>query len=350
MAEGVKIATGYDRVMVYRFHPDWHGEIVAERTEPGVIAYRGLHYPASDIPAQARRLYVDTRARAICDVYARDAVLMSDPASAAAEGELDLSHAVSRSVSPVHIQYLRNMGSGATLVTSLMVGGALWGLIACHHRTRYPVPWYAFERLRRFTDEASGVITARLGELAAERASALAAGRRLMAELLAASVPQGLLKLVSLLGGDGYVVVAGERVVRSRGVPESAERLTRAVLAQASDIGSTDAIAASFAGHAPEAGCAGLAWLVVAREPGLVVAVVRPEFQRTVTWGGDPEKAVVRDPVSKRLNPRGSFDLWKETVRGRSRPWEAEAQGTIEALREVVNVDALTEYAARGSQ
>ena len=349
VAEAVKIASGYDRVMIYRFHPDWHGEIVAERTEPGLVGYRGLHYPASDIPAQARRLYVDTRARAICDVYARDAVLMTAPTLDPAEPELDLSHAVSRSVSPVHIQYLRNMGTGATLVTSLIVHGALWGLIACHHRTRYPVPWYAFGRLRRFTDEVSAALEQRIGELAEARTRAQDAGRRTLTEVLAASVAQGLAQLAALLAADGHVVLAGGKLVRSPGLPASAERLIAAVLAKADDIGTTDALAETFQGAAAEPGCAGLAWLVVAREPAVVVALVRPEFQRTVTWGGDPDKAVHRDVVTQRLSPRGSFDLWKETVRGQSRPWEDDTRVTLEAFRRVVDVGALAEFVARES-
>lgn len=346
VAEGVKVATGYDRVMIYRFHPDWHGEIVAERTEPGVVAYRGLHYPASDIPAQARRLYVDTRARAICDVYARDAVLMDDPTLESSE-ELDLSHAVSRSVSPVHIQYLRNMGTGATLVTSLMVDGSLWGLIACHHRTRYPVPWYAFERLRRFTDEASAVIARRIAGLAVERAESVAVGRRALIELLAASPAQGLAQLVQMLDGDGFAVLAGGAVRLSPALPPIAGRLVTAVLAQATDVGVTDAIAGTFPAVAAEPGCAGIAWIVVAREPAVAVIVVRPEFQRTVTWGGDPDKAVHRDPVTQRLSPRGSFDLWKETVQGHSRPWEDDIPGTLTIFRDHVAVAALSEYVAR---
>lgn len=342
VAEGVQAATGYDRVMVYRFHPDWHGEILAEKTEPGLPAYRGLHYPASDIPAQARRLYVETRVRAIADVYARDATLMDAPDEGGAP--LDLSHAVLRSVSPVHIQYLRNMGSGATLVTSLLVGGRLWGLIACHHRTRYPVPWYAFERMRRFTDDAAAVITQRVEADRLAREQAQTAGREQLLATLAASPLEGLRQLMDLVAAEGVIAYAGGRALTLGHIPDGALQLPQIVLGQQDDLAITDALRERFSAVSCDAGCAGLAWTVLSRPHQAVVIFVRPEFERTVTWGGNPDKAVVLDPVKRRLNPRGSFDLWKQTVRGRSRPWESDTNSLLALFASRVDAAAWVKW------
>jgi light-regulated signal transduction histidine kinase (bacteriophytochrome) len=343
IAEGVKAATGYDRVMVYRFHPDWHGEIVAEKTEPGQPPYRGLHYPASDIPAQARRLYVETHARVIADVYARDAVLTENAAGKAA-GALDLSHAWLRSVSRVHIQYLRNMGSGATLVTSLIVRGKLWGLIACHHRTPYSMPWYAFERMRQFTGDISKVIGQRLAASEAEQRSQRGSQReKLMAALT--GPPAEAMKLArEILGAEGLIAYAGGMAMTLGSLPPGALELPALILGQPEDVGATDSLYDRFTAASCDAGCAGVAWLVLSRPYQMVLAFIRPEFQKTVTWGGDPDKAVVRDPVTRRLSPRGSFDLWKQTVNRRSRPWDSDTAELLEHFRDGVAVENWVAY------
>jgi light-regulated signal transduction histidine kinase (bacteriophytochrome) len=130
-ARQLKILTGFDRVMVYRFHPDGSGEVIAEVAGSGLEPFLGLHYPASDIPRQARVLYQRNWLRIIADIAARPAVLTSTATHSAEL--LDLSMSVLRSVSPIHIEYLRNMGVGASMSVSILRDGKLWGLFACHH-------------------------------------------------------------------------------------------------------------------------------------------------------------------------------------------------------------------------
>ncbi len=127
-----KDLTGYDRVMVYRFDDEGHGEIMAERREPQLEAFLGNRYPASDIPQIARRLYERNRVRVLVDVD-HVQVPLTPRLSPITGQDLDMSLCFLRSMSPIHIQYLQNMGVGATLVASLMVGGRLWGLVSCHH-------------------------------------------------------------------------------------------------------------------------------------------------------------------------------------------------------------------------
>src|ERR1700761_2529350 len=130
-ARQIRALLGYDRVMVYQFAPDGSGEVVAEAVKPGIGNFLGLHYPASDIPQQARSLYLRNQLRIITDVHARSVSLF--PESSGGTDELDLSLSMLRSVSPIHIEYLKNMGVNASMSISIVVDGVLWGLFACHH-------------------------------------------------------------------------------------------------------------------------------------------------------------------------------------------------------------------------
>jgi len=132
VARQMRALSGFDRVMTYRFHPDGSGEVIAETRRSGLEAFKGLHYPATDIPKQARALYERYPIRMIADVDAVPVPVlpMVDPS-----GErLDLSPSVLRAVSPIHLEYLRNMGVAASLSISILIDGKLWGLIACHHQ------------------------------------------------------------------------------------------------------------------------------------------------------------------------------------------------------------------------
>src|SRR5262249_39585532 len=140
-ARQMKILTGFDRVMLYQFHPDGSGEVIAEVAAGGLEPFLGLHYPASDIPRQARTLYERNWLRIIADVSKKPALLLSTATHNAAL--LDLSMSVLRSVSPIHIEYLQNMGVGASMSVSVLRDGKLWGLFACHH---YGPRHLSFER------------------------------------------------------------------------------------------------------------------------------------------------------------------------------------------------------------
>ena len=179
-----KQLTGYDRVMVYRFDDDGHGEVFSERREPELEAFLGNRYPASDIPQIARRLYVRNRVRVLVDVdYTPVPVL---PARSPLNGaELDMSLCFLRSMSPIHIQYLKNMGVGATLVASLVVGGRLWGLVSCHH--------YA---PRQIHYEARAVCEL-LAEIIATRIAALESFVQAQAELSVRRLEQRMVEAIS---------------------------------------------------------------------------------------------------------------------------------------------------------
>ncbi|RYY54677.1 MAG: GAF domain-containing protein, partial [Comamonadaceae bacterium] len=181
--------TGFDRVMAYRFREDDSGEVVAEDRHLALEPFIGQRYPASDIPAQARRLYLLNTLRLIADMHAEPVPVL---AASAATGALDMSHGVLRSVSPIHVEYLRNMGVGASMSISIVIGGRLWGMLACHHRSARRVPY----SVRMACDVLAQVLAANVQTLLArEQAEWAQVGAQLRSQLV-----EGVLHADSTVG------------------------------------------------------------------------------------------------------------------------------------------------------
>jgi len=326
--------TGYDRVMVYRFDPDGHGKVVAEARDPRLESLMGHHYPASDIPQRARDLYLLNRVRVLVDVNATAADLAPREA-AELGGELDMSHCRLRSMSPLHLQYLRNMGVTATLVVSLVRDGGLWGLVACHHyqprRLSAPL-WAAIELI---------------GELVATRITAIESYahaqvaiqvRRLEQRLIEATSSEGdwrmalfrnpaaLLQPVEADGAalsfDGEMLTAGE-VPSTPELRRLVQWVQERVAAGECDEGlfsctSVARAAPALASLTPHA--AGVLAVPLSASPGDLLLWLRKEQLQSITWAGDPQKPVMgNDPLT--LSPRRSFAAWSEIVRDTARPW-----------------------------
>ncbi len=325
--------TGFDRVMYYRFDRDWNGEIVAEDRRPDLEPFLGLHYPASDIPAQARALYARNWLRFIGDRTASPAALV--PADNPSTGEpLDLSYSVLRSVSPIHLQYLANMGVTASMSVSVLDGDELIGLIACHHYSGPLVPPAAVRATCEFLAQTvSMLLVSRRRDRAIARAAEaeslihrirIAIGTHSsVLDALRAEAPS-MLQLTDATGIAVSVDGAGftEGAVPD---PDAVARIVSLTQAHTPD----DAMFAtdSLTRLDPELeGVADTASGVLALflDGQGYVLFFRPELVEHVHWGGDPREKPVRvgvDGVS-RLSPRGSFALWRETVRGRSHPWD----------------------------
>ncbi|HEX2570656.1 MAG TPA: ATP-binding protein [Polyangia bacterium] len=345
LAEVIYEFTGFDRVMVYRFsEQDDSGEVIAEARRADVEPYLGLRYPASDIPQQARRLYVLNRLRLIQDAAYTPAPIA--PADNPLTGRpLDLSQAVLRSVSPIHCEYLANMGVRASMSISLLQGDRLWGLIACHHYAPRLVPY----RVRMLCELLGEVVSWLLGpRLAAEesdaRVRASAIQMRLVeamsreADLVTALI-RGVPSALELVRARGFAVVYEGRVGTTGETPSIAEIAGLAEWlhgTQLQDVYATDALPEAYAPARAFAEVAsGLLAALVSRAHGMSLLWFRPEVIREVRWGGDPHKAIAAD--GERLVPRKSFALWKETVRGRSQPW---APWEVEAAAGLRNVTA----------
>lgn len=355
MARGMRALFGYDRVMVYRFDREWNGEVIAEAAREDLEPYIGLHYPHTDIPAQARALYLRNRVRAIGDINYCPASLVPllDPQT----GEpTDLSDVALRSVSAVHVEYLSNMGVGATLVTSILVNARLWGLIACHHYS----PRYPDHDARDVADLLTRSLGARIGSL--ERLQVLGHETRLlnMRERLlghfstsSAITPQQLREfspeLLEVVDADG-VALLDDHVVSQHGiVPPDAVLMDirRRIIESAgaglhSDVGGvlyTDQLGAAFPDLAPIAGfAAGVLYIPLDSKSRSAILWTRVEQVRAVRWGGNPYLAKLQNYEGARLSPRQSFSSWQEVVSGRSIAWEPIHLESARSLRVLVEL------------
>jgi len=325
----VRSASGFDRVMLYRFDEDDSGHVVAEhRRSEQVESFLDLHYPASDIPVQARELYCNNWIRSIPDVFYQPQPL--HPRVSPATGRpLDLSFSALRSVSPVHLEYLANMGIAASMSLSLVVGGKLWGLIACHHSKPLCLGARTRAALELFAQLVSLQIRSRL-DLA--QSTGRIRARDVQAQLVVAMTEGGLPQLISghatlldlIPAAGAALVVEGETKLLGVTPPLEDVKAMAAWLGTFMDTGvfSTDRLSQHYP---PAAGYlavgAGLLALSVSRAPRDYVLWFLPELISTVTWAGDPAKSVVHGPLGDRLTPRKSFAAWTEMVEGRSRRW-----------------------------
>ena len=340
-ARQVRALTGFDRVKVYRFDDQGSGEVVAESLRAGVDSFLGLHYPASDIPPQARKLYMRNIFRVIADV---DGVPVPvAPALDAKGGVLDLSLSVLRAVSPIHIEYLKNMGVAASLSISIIADGKLWGLFACHHYSPR-LPSFAYRTAAElFGQMFSLMLESRERRDAAEyETRARAATDRLMATV---AQDNQLLSNAQWLGdmvfdtipADGVGVYL-DGITALTGLAPGRDAFAQIVAMLNDKAGSTVFATSSISALLPQAAAyadraAGMLAIPLSRSPGDYVVLFRSEQLRSVRWAGDPEKPVEYGPNGARLTPRKSFEAWSELVKGQSVPFAPAELRVAETLR-----------------
>jgi light-regulated signal transduction histidine kinase (bacteriophytochrome) len=329
-AEVFKTLTGYDRVMVYRFDDEGHGEVISERREEALEPYLGNWYPASDIPQMARRLYERNRVRVLVDVD-YEPVPLAPRLSPITDQDLDMSLCVLRSMSPIHIQYLKNMGVGATLVISLMVGGKLWGLIACHHYERRVVRY----EIRGVCELLAEAIATRIAALESfEQAQAELSVRRLEQRMMEAIAQEGDWRaalfdnpqsILQPLNASGVALLFEGQILSTGEVPGTRELRQIGAWLDAkpgAPLHSTSTLAAEDASFESLVSVAsGLLAAPLSASPGEYLIWFRPERVHTVTWAGNPFKPVVVGDNPTELSPRRSFSQWHQLVEGTSEPW-----------------------------
>ena len=326
----VREISGFDRVMVYRFDQEWNGQVIAEAKRDDLEPFLGLHYPASDIPTQARELYSKNWLRFIPD---RDYLPSAVIASPSQTGPLDMSFAVLRSVSPIHVEYLRNMGVGASMSISLIYQGQLWGLIACHHSStrfvRYDV--------RTACELLGQVISLHLDageqrEVAGETLERVRNRNLMLANLhhkqdTASALIESNPNMLAFIEADGAAIVIENHVTRIGQTPgdDDIRKLSAWLTATAHEgVFATDHLQRVFGSALLNSVASGLLAVSVITTRIHQLLWFRTEKVRTVNWAGDPAKSLKKgDGDDVRLSPRGSFALWKETVKGHSKPWSA---------------------------
>lgn len=315
--------TGFDRVMIYRFLDDEAGVVVAEDRDPTLDSFLNHHFPASDIPRQARALYVRNRIRVIPDV-----AYVPQPLRPAALRSLDLSDIDLRSVSPVHVQYLRNMDVAASASVSIVKDGVLWGLIACHNREPRTLSYGqrlacqalagGFARQVRAKEEAEDYRE----RLRLRSAEDIVTGRLLAdpAEQVLVEVGEELRRM---LDADGFAVLHGKTLHGTGHCPDEIDLREIAGFVRKTGTGQllhTHALSERFpAAEAYSDLASGLMAVVLSSEEPIILLWLRAEHVTVVEWAGNPHKAA--NAATGTLSPRASFAAWREEVRGQARPW-----------------------------
>jgi light-regulated signal transduction histidine kinase (bacteriophytochrome) len=350
-AAALRTATGFDRGLAYQFSEDCSGVVIAEDADPGLDPYLGLRYPASDIPTQARELYQRNWLRVIPDVEYVPAPLR--PATNLRTGlPVDMSDCALRSVSPVHLEYLRNMGVRSSMSVSIVCQNQLWGMMLLHHRA----PRYVSTDLRVACETFAQILSLHVeaktqNERSALRINARGVREEIVCRLMYASDPGAALASPDLLR---YVDAAGAAVhfdgqlhtIGETPEPPAIRALIAWLDATERTIHATSQLSAEFPDAIRYAGVAsGLLAVAVSRAPRHHVLWFRPEVTHTVRWAGDPRKPAGQP--ERRLTPRRSFQEWLEEKSMTSAPWSDGNIEAAEALRVILLETALKSAATR---
>jgi two-component system, chemotaxis family, sensor kinase Cph1 len=338
----IRNITGFDRVMLYRFDEDGSGHVIAENTCEGYESFLGLHYPATDIPKQAKELYRLNLLRIIPDAL-YEQVPLEPELNPITGAPLDMSMSVLRSVSPLHTEYLENMGVRASMSISLLCNHKLWGLIACHHHS----PKRLSYETRTSCEFLGQVISlqirskADVGDLAyklkLQTVHARLVNTIAHCQTLGDGLNQNPRDLIDLVGASSVVFCESSKITSLGDTPpeEAIAGLVEWVdqhISEEDAIYSTNTLVTDYPELAPYKDVAsGLLALRISRVQRTYLLWFRPEVIQTIDWGGDPNKPIGVDS-NLQMTPRKSFELWKETVQLKSLPWET---CEIDAAREL---------------
>nr|WP_319515194.1 HWE histidine kinase domain-containing protein [uncultured Cohaesibacter sp.] len=340
----INAITGFDRVMLYKFHPDDSGEVVAEVRRTNMESFLQLRYPASDIPKQARLLYLKNPIRIITDVSDRGApILTRADSETEAQPPFDLSNSSLRSVSPIHLEYLRNMGVGASMSISIIVRGELWGLIACHHNSAHTPSMRERNTALLFGHMFSLVLETRLSaqeqandecvaHLTAEISKTLSSCQS-TPDLLKSSTQA----FAEILKADGYAVVQDKDVSVDGTTPDHRDILeicSKLNTKSGNEVFATHQLSQFLEGAKRYSSKAsGLLAIPLSRLPSDYILFFRKELVQQVRWAGNPEKVVTYGPNGSRLQPRKSFEAWQAEVKNTSARWLPQDLRTATQLR-----------------
>ena len=346
-AREIRAITGFDRVLIYRFDEDWNGTVVAEDRNDRLPAYLDHRFPASDIPAQARELYRLNRLRLIPDANYVPVPILRHPDTPNAP--LDLSYSVLRSVSPIHVAYMKNMGTMSSMSISILQEGRLWGLISCHHAE----PRHVGFDIRTACDMIGQMFSLQLAARQhSEHGEARLRSKHTHSQIIAHMAQEerfmdGLIRrpdeLLSLVDAGGAAVLFEGECHLLGNTPD--EEQVRAIAdwlvrSEGTTMFATDSLSSAFPqGLAYIGKASGLLAIAISKLHRSYILWFRPEVIQTIKWGGDPTKPVEAEAGQMRIHPRKSFEVWKETVRSRSMPWtDADREAATDLCNSIVGI------------
>ncbi|MET4141775.1 ATP-binding protein [Pedobacter sp. UYP1] len=341
----VKQVIDFDRVMIYRFARDGHGEVVAESKNEDLSPWLGLHYPASDIPRQARELYKLNLTRLIADVESHPARINKAKNN---PQDLDLTFSQLRAVSPIHIQYLKNMGVASSFSISLKFKDELWGLIACHNYTQRFIDFKSREYAKLIGQITSSALEFRQNEELLRNENEFKNSlEKIIKQLLETeSIEKALTSeettLLDVVKSDGAVLVHDNKIYKLGSTPNDQQLLdlmfwindqVKDTLYQTDSFSSVYPKAAAY-----EDSASGILISVLSKELGDYLIWFRAEQVQNVKWAGNPDKPVIMDNNGLlNISPRNSFAIWTETITGVAEGWSIEDIKAVIKLKEEVN-------------
>ena len=341
--------TEFDRVMLYKFADDGHGSVIAEEKIDTLEPYLGLHYPESDIPRPARQLFLENSIRVIPDTNFQSSAELFPKINPVSGKPIDLTNSILRSAAPCHIEYLHNMGVGASLTISLIKDNKLWGLIACHHQA----PKFVSYELRKACEFLGRIIFSEIsGKEETEDYDYQINLKQVQSSLVEYmsqednfidGLVRNQLNLLDLTNAEGAAVYFGGKYTLIGNTPTEEELnfLVEWLKNNVKDeVFSTDSLPSMY----PDAisfknVASGLLAIPISKQN--YVLWFRPEIIQTVNWGGNPHQAfsVDQSEGNVRLSPRKSFDLWKEIVQLTSLPWQnVEIKAALELRKSIINI------------
>lgn len=342
----VKKLINYDRIMIYKFLEDGHGEVVAEEKEADLEPFFGLHYPASDIPKQARALYKLNLTRLIADVNITDSPILTFKENEA----LDLTNGSLRAVSPIHIQYLKNMGVHSSFSISLIAHGELWGLIACHNYSPKFIDYKAREGAKLIGQILSSALEYRQEEEDAEVIEQFKSTANVLLEhlnrdkYLVEAVTTHKRTILDATKASGVAIIF-ENELKTIGNVPTEEKIGELV----EWLKTTNDESIYYTHRLPEIHspakkyksiASGLLSCMLNKEMGEMIIWFKPEIITTVNWAGNPEKAAVPSENGLLgLSPRKSFETWSQVVNNTSEKWMAEEIASVLRIREIIITD-----------
>lgn len=321
--------TGYDRIFIYRFDPQRNGEVIAESVRSDMNVFLNLRFPASDIPPQARKLFKQNQCRIVFDTRSVPIPLIGRSVS---PSDVDLGASLLRAVSPIHIQYLDNMGVRSTLVVPLKTGDILWGLVSCHSQS---VPVHPTSQLRNSVDLAIQILSAKiiaLNEQSRLRVKTntigfmeclfrgITSGKNL--EVAVSECPDALLNMTG--STSVYMRISGQQVFLGQAIESATLENVLAALRKTPEIQiwKSNSLMRDLKFAAVDINAAGALAVPLSTRFEDLVVWFRPEFVHEVDWGGPPGfEAQSGEWMTESLTPRASFGIWKQQVSGQCRPW-----------------------------
>ncbi|MFT6601036.1 MAG: light-regulated signal transduction histidine kinase (bacteriophytochrome) [Dokdonia donghaensis] len=346
----IKSLTGYDRVMLYKFDQNWNGTIISESREEVLESWLGMHYPATDIPQQARKSFLKQGVRIIADVASQTSAVFPELNE---QGQpLDLTNCESRASSPIHIEYLENMKVGATLTAAIVSNGTLWGLIACHHYSSKFTNYYQRQTIKFLTQVFSTQLTLRSSNEVLARINATTASRAKLVEQMSnewdvqgglTKKPTSMLTITEATGGAVFL----ENTLSTVGDTPSKEDIKNLIdwiyTTQLGNTYTTQNLAKVYEkGKAFAKMASGVLCVFIAKGQKDCLLWFKPELKQVISWGGNPEKAVAEK--NKRLSPRKSFEKWNKEQVLTSLPWKDYEIASAQALKTSISNIIISRY------